>query len=42
MGLPLKEEKSSSLIKKRLFSSVTQPILAGVIEGDLAEVPSYP
>jgi hypothetical protein len=43
MGLPLsnEEEKSSSLVKKKLFSSVIQPILAGAVtEGDLPVVPS--
>ncbi len=45
MGLPLsnEEEKSSSLVKKKLFSSVIQPILAGAVtEGDLPVVPSDP
>jgi hypothetical protein len=45
MGLPLtsEEEKSSSLVKRKLFSSVIQPILEGAAkEGDLPTVPSNP
>ncbi len=45
MGLPLssEEEKSSILVKKKLFSAVIQPILAGAArEGDLPEIPSDP
>lgn len=45
MGLPLtsEEEKSSSSVKKKLFSSVIQPILAGAAsEGDISEVPTDP
>jgi hypothetical protein len=45
MGLPLsnEDEKTSSLLKKKLFSSVIQPILAGTAkEGSLAVVPSNP
>jgi hypothetical protein len=45
MGLPLtnEEEKSASLVKKKLFSTVIQPILAGTVtEGDLPMVPSDP
>jgi hypothetical protein len=42
MGLPLSpdEENSPDLIKKKIFSTVLQPILEGSVQaGDLSEIP---